>query len=391
MLRRRSCPGAGELRILLDRGDGALPPAQREHVRHCPACQRLVRELSESAEIARRVVDAATPGTLPDPALAYRRWQQHARGRRARSDARREGGIPMGYRRSAPVRFAAAGIAAVAVLALVVTLTPFGALADEFVNRFRVQQFAAITVPMEAVAAMTAQTEMLPPEQREAMHQELEQIAQFTTTFEEESMREVGSLDEAATLLGREPAAPGELPAAVSGASPRYFVGEAGTASVTIDVARAREMLARLGVQFASLPDPAVAPTVTVTLNVPASAAQVYESGDQMLVVAEMGSPELILPETIDPELLREDLLSLPGLPPELVAQIRAVRDWRETLIIPVPADASTRQVTLHGASGLLIEAPEGSAVLWQKDGVLHAVGGTMDGETVLSVAESVR
>ena len=297
----------------------------------------------------------------------------------------------MGYRRSAPVRFAAAGMAAVAVLALVVTLTPFGALADEFVNRFRVQQFAAITVPMEAVAAMTAQTEMLPPEQREAMHQELEQIAQFTTTFEEESMREVGSLDEAATLLGREPAAPGELPAAVSGASPRYFVGEAGTASVTIDVARAREMLARLGVQFASLPDPAVAPTVTVTLNVPASAAQVYESGDQMLVVAEMGSPELILPETIDPELLREDLLSLPGLPPELVAQIRAVRDWRETLIIPVPADASTRQVTLHGASGLLIEAPEGSAVLWQKDGVLHAVGGTMDGETVLSVAESVR
>lgn len=391
MLRRRSCPSTGELRMLLDHGESALTPPQREHIQRCPACQRLTRELSESAEIARRVVDAATPGSPLDPALAYRRWQQRLRSVRARSDFGGEGGIPMGHRSATRVRLAAAGVALAAVLALVITLTPFGALANEFVNRFRVQQFAAITVPMETVAALTAQTQMLPPEQREAMHRELEQIAQFTTTFNEGSLREVGSLDEAAATLGREPDTPGKLPAAVSGASPRLFVGQAGTASVTIDVARAREMLARLGVQFASLPDPAVTPTVTVTLNVPASAAQVYENGSQMLVVAEMASPELILPETIDPELLREDLLSLPGLPPDLVAQIRAVRDWRETLIIPVPADATTRQVTLHGASGLLIEAPEGSAVLWQKGGVLHAVGGTMDGETVLSIAESVR
>ncbi len=377
--------------MLLDGGEQTLAPAVREHIRHCPACRRLARQLWQSAEVARQVVDAAAPEATPDPALAYRRWQQRLREPRMSSALRRKEGTAMRYRRVTRVRLAVGGIAAAAVLALVVTLTPFGALADEFVNRFRVQQFAAITVPMETLAALTAQAEMLPPEQREAMHQELEQIAQFTTTFDEGSLREVSSLDEATAVLGRKPATPHELPANVSGVSPRFFVGDAGTASVTIDVARAREMLARLGIQFASLPDPADTPTVTVTLNVPASAAQVYENGDQKLVVAEMDSPELLLPETIDPELLREDLLSLPGLPPELVAQIRAVRDWRETLIIPVPADATTRQVTLHGVSGLLIEASEGSAVLWQKDGVLHAVGGTVDGVTALSVAESVR
>jgi len=297
----------------------------------------------------------------------------------------------MRVRGATRTRLALGGSVLVAVLTLVVTLAPLGALADEIVTRFRVQQFAAITVPMETLAALAAQAELVPPEQREALRQQLQQLAQVTTTFEEGSMREIGSLDEAAAALGRTPMTPRELPASLLEATPRYFTSAAGSASVTLDVARARDFLSNLGIQFASLPDPAESPTVTVTLDVPASVVQVYTNGEQKLVVAEMESPELLLPESIDAELLREDLLALPGLPPELVAQIRAVRNWRETLIIPVPADASTQQVTLHGVSGLLIESAEGSAVLWQKNGVLHIVGGTVDGETVLSAAKSVR
>lgn len=396
MDRRWTCPTPGVLRAVLDGTQEAVSPALGEHVRQCARCQRVLHQLEAAAEVARRVTELAAPDDVADPALAYQRWQQRVDAARTDQLAERhesQGGRPMRIVEQFRVRLAAVGVVAVALLALLVAVTPLGAVADEFVNRFRVQQFAAITVPMDMVSSFATQADMISPEQRDQLHQELERLAQFTTTFQEGSVRTVDSLDEAAGVLGREPATPGHLPEPLAGVVPRFMVGDAGTTAVTIDVARAQTFLEGIGLHFASLPDPVVSPTVTVTLHVPASVAQVYERGDRTLVVGEMDSPELILPETIDPELLREDLLSLPGLPPDLVAQIRAVRDWRETLIIPVPADAITRQVTLHGVSGLLIESPQdGTAVvLWQKDGVLHAVGGTFDGETVLAVAESVR
>ena len=93
MLRRRACPGTGTLRRLLDSDEAAVAPELREHVSQCPACQRLVDELEQSAEIARRVVASAGPPAVPEAALAYRRWQQYQRGSWVRRDRRQEGGI----------------------------------------------------------------------------------------------------------------------------------------------------------------------------------------------------------------------------------------------------------------------------------------------------------
>ncbi|MCS7051680.1 MAG: hypothetical protein NZL87_08710, partial [Thermomicrobium sp.] len=289
------------------------------------------------------------------------------------------------------IRPLATVLAATLALALVVWLAPVGALADQLVQRFRVQQFAAITIPAEAVQTLTAQLQAIPEEDRATLHERLEHALQVTPT-DGTVVRNVTSLEEAATHLARTPLVPGTLPAPFAGLPPQYFVSDPQRRELTIDVARTQQALSDIGLRFASLPDPSVTPTVTVTFSIPASAAQVWQTDDgRALVVAELESPTLDLPAEIDPELLREDLLMLPGLPPDVVAQIRAVRDWRQTLIIPLPENATSRSVSLRGITGLLIEAPDGAAVLWQERGILHIVGGHLSADQVLAVARSLR
>ncbi len=257
-------------------------------------------------------------------------------------------------------------------------------------NKFRVQQFAAITIPMDFAQQMGAQLPQLSGQQHQELAQALQGLGTFQTTFSPSSLHEAASVDEARSHLGGTLAVPSKLPGAFQGVQPKIYLGDAGRASYTLDVAKAQQMLRSIGVSAAFLPDPRTTPSATITLDVPASAAFVYAAGDKHLVVGQMASPTLDL-GTIDAETLRETLLALPGLPPDLVAQIRNVRDWRNTLIIPVPAGAKTSQKTVDGVPALLIESSEGAAVLWQKDGNLHVVAGQATADEVMATATALR
>ena len=81
----------------------------------------------------------------------------------------------------------------------------------------------------------------------------------------------------------------------------------------------------------------------------------------------------------------------LPGLPPDFVAQLRAIEDWESTLIIPVPEGATSKDVTVQGEPGLLIETDEAeSAVIWAENGILFIVGGSISGDDALKIAGSL-
>jgi len=366
--RRRGCPSIGTLRRFIDEPDD---PATRQHLATCLRCRERVEELRSNALFVAQVLASLEADRPADVVVPH--------------PSRRERTMPR-------LRVVSSLLAATLAVALVVWLAPLGALADQLVQRFRIQQFAAITIPADTIRTLSEQFGTVPESDRTALHERLSQAFQFSPPDQSEGIREVESLDDVAAHLGRTPLVPSAVPEAFASVQPRYLVGDARHHEVTIDVAQAQQALSQLGLQFASLPDPAVTPTVTVGLTVPASAAQVWQVGDQQaLVVAELESPTLELPPEIDPELLREDLLMLPGLPPDVVAQIRAVRDWRETLIIPLPENATSRTVSLRGTSGLLIESPDGTAVLWQERGILHVVGGNLGADETLAVARSLR
>ena len=87
-------------------------------------------------------------------------------------------------------------------------------------------------------------------------------------------------------------------------------------------------------------------------------------------------------------------LLSQPGVSPALAAQIRAMGDPASTLPVPVPlGQASATTVSVHGTSGLFIgdSTGLGSGVLWQQDGLVYVVGGSLTQAQVIAVANSLR
>jgi hypothetical protein len=83
-----------------------------------------------------------------------------------------------------------------------------------------------------------------------------------------------------------------------------------------------------------------------------------------------------------------------PGVPPHLVAQIKAIGDPTQTLPIPIQFDKQTAtKIDVDGVQGLAIgdETGIGSAIVWTKDGKLYAVGGTLKQSTVLALANSLK
>jgi len=86
-------------------------------------------------------------------------------------------------------------------------------------------------------------------------------------------------------------------------------------------------------------------------------------------------------------------LLSRPGLPSGLAAELRLVGNPGTALPVPVPTGMSARQLAIGGAPAVLLTEPAGAAsgVIWEsRDGVVHGVGGLLDSADVIDVARQI-
>jgi hypothetical protein len=86
-------------------------------------------------------------------------------------------------------------------------------------------------------------------------------------------------------------------------------------------------------------------------------------------------------------------LLSRPGLPAGLAQELRLLGNPGTALPVPVPPGMSAQQLTIDGASAVLLTEPAGAAsgVIWEsRDGVVHGVGGLLDSRDVIDVARQI-
>ena len=111
------------------------------------------------------------------------------------------------------------------------------------------------------------------------------------------------------------------------------------------------------------------------------------------------GVPSLVVGRAVAPsasssgvpfETVRDFLLSLPGLPEDLAAQLRTFTADASTLPIPVPADlVETSPAEVGGLPATVLESRDQTlaAVVWVDEGVVTLVGGTLSTDEVLEVA----
>jgi hypothetical protein len=183
-----------------------------------------------------------------------------------------------------------------------------------------------------------------------------------------------------------------DLPRGVSG-DPTYQVGGQVTAVFTYSAERAARAAEEAGEQAPT--PPAGLDGSTVRLVAGPGVAQVWlsDAGIPALLVGRASAPRAFS-SGVPFETVRDHLLSLPGFPVDVAAQLRTFAADGSTLPLPVPADeVSTSSAEVDGEPATVLQTRDRTlaAVVWVQQGVVTAVAGSLDRDEVLSVARELR
>jgi hypothetical protein len=278
-----------------------------------------------------------------------------------------------------------------AVLVAVLLLPNSAALANQFLSLFRVQQFQTVPVTKQDVKALSSRP-----------------IPTFndlgTLQIQSNSLQTHENLTQAqaAQLVKFSISTPNSLPQGISG-TPDFSVIGAGHGTFTFDISKAHAYFVKNGYGNVSIPANLDGATFDVTTTAGVVIAYGNQTTTQFMVV-EFPSPLVSATGSASLQELRDVALSLPGLPPQLVAQLRQIDLNSGVVPLPIPTGIDSQSITVHGTKGLLLTSnisttipelkkfPAGSALVWQTHGIIYAIGGTVSNTNqLLNSANSLR
>jgi hypothetical protein len=181
------------------------------------------------------------------------------------------------------------------------------------------------------------------------------------------------------------------LPRGVSGDPEHHVVGEV-TATFTFSTEPATAAATELGATLP--PPPAGLDGSSVRLEAgPGWAATWAPAGRPTLVVARAVAPTASS-SGVELDAARDYLLSLPGVPADVAAQLRPFGADGATLPLVVPTDrVTTSSADVHGVPATVLATRDRTmaAVVWVDGGAVTVVAGALDVDEVLSVARGLR
>lgn len=289
------------------------------------------------------------------------------------------------------MRWSPAFLAAAILLALVlvVSLPPTRALAQDFLDLFRVKKFATITIDparMKQLDKLNVDTEKLFADNVQVLQEPGKPV-------------QVASVEEAAQRAGFDVAVPSQVP---SDAKLQVSVQGQGAAVITANVAKTQELLELAGVNDVKIP--AQLDGAQITIRKPAAVILTYKLKNGNLSLMQSPSPEIELPPGVELKQLGEIGLRVLGLSADEARDFANKVDWSSTFLIPIPANAAeVRQVTVNGADGLMLTsngtarngrslyAKGDSVLLWANNGMVYAMQGNTNVVDLLEMANSVQ
>jgi hypothetical protein len=343
---------------------------ERAHLAGCDRCRQRMSDVARDARLATRLFAGAGSGrTAVEPALA------RLQGRVA-SGATTSTGAPPAPRRIRSRRWAL-GVIAAPVLAVVLVVS---ANAAGWLSIFSPTTVAPISLTVGDVTGLP------------------DLSGYGTMHVNQPDSHEVSSAAAAAAATGLpvlRPSVPADVPGQV-----RWQVIGTGSATFTLDASAANAAAARAGRAAPTIP--ANLDGASVTVNAGPGVVAVYggsaASGDQ----SGANLPALIIGEGLRPTAstngatlaqLEDFLVSQPSISPQLAAEIRAIGQPASTLPIPVIAGVMTSQtITIDGVQGVVTgdSTGLGTAVIWEKDGIVRVVAGALAKSEVVSIAQSL-
>ena len=269
-------------------------------------------------------------------------------------------------------------LAAIAAILVALLLLPnSGALASQLLSLFSIQQFQPVQVTKQDVQSLSSRP--IPT---------LQDLG--TLQIQSDSLQTQDNLTQAqAAQVATFPILmPNILPQGISG-TPDFSVIDAGHGTFTFSTSKAQAFFMKNGYGNVSIP----ANLDGATYDVTTSAGVVISYGNQtttQFMIVEFPSPVVRATGSASLQELRDVALSVPGLPPQLVTQLKQIDLNSGVVPLPIPSGIDSQSITVHGTQGLLLtknisttipqlkKFPAGSAVVWQTHGIIYAVGGTI-------------
>jgi hypothetical protein len=363
-------PTEGILRRLVDEPAG-VADTERQHVAGCATCLSALATVQQDAVAAGTALDLDVTADGTDVDAGWHRLS---------------GSVAAQWRPAAPARGPRTARAsrwrsalrspAVAAVGVVAVLGGTGAAAAaDWLPFFRTEQVAPLSITEADLLALPDLS----------AYGDLEVLT-------EPDVREVADAAAAAEATGLSVPVVDELPQGVT-VDPVLQVGDPVTAVFTFSADKAEAAAAAAGETLPDAPDGMDGNRFR--LEAGPGVVQVW-SGSQglpALVVARAGAPTASS-SGVPFETARDYLLSLPGMPDDVAAQLRAFSADGTTLPLPLPADrVTTSEAEVDGVPATVVTTRDGTmaGVVWVDEGVVTAVLGSLSDTEVLEVAEELR
>jgi hypothetical protein len=284
---------------------------------------------------------------------------------------------------------------AVAAILIVLLLVPSaGALADQFLSLFRVQQFQPVTVqrPEQLVSEVASLLRNFGSVQWDSSNQPL--------------ISPVASNDvkDVEKLVNFQPQLPTSLPDGV-GKVAQFSVSSGENVTFTFDEAKAESYLQTTGQGDITIPASLKGAKFDVKLS--SGLAVIYydhcqapaqdgrqdcTSGKVSLALGEIPSPVINAEGDASFSDLHAFLLSLPKLSPDLHNLIAHIDVNSGVIPVPIPSGVNAQQVDINGAQGLALSYDKAGLIVWQDHELVFLITAYgSDTDQLLNTAKSFR
>jgi Putative zinc-finger len=388
----------------LDRGllvglrDGELTPEETEkalaHLAMCPDCAADARGMQTASLEVYNLLTVLGPSLheIPETKLALSALQ-------ARLDVQNRGEeshatVPSSAQ--SKIRFFQArkpqhpgrwwiAVVAAALIALIV-LPNAGALANQFLALFSVQQFQPVSIDPQTF--------------RNGIGEDLQSFGDMNINSGNLDSIQNPTQAQVEQYLNFKLLLPGRLPSGV-GHAMQFSLINSENDTFTFNGAKARTYLAQTGQSSVVIPPQLDGATFTITLTPGViinygnnCQGQGQCSGGKQFYVGEIPSPVIQATGKASLKDLRDFALSLPNLSSGVRLLLQDVNLNSGVVPLPIPPQIQTQQVAIRGTQGVLMTDSSlfMGALVWQMHGIIYGIGGAIsDSGQLLDSANSLQ
>ena len=261
--------------------------------------------------------------------------------------------------------------------------------AQALLDMFRVRNFAAVPFNAERMEKLQA---LKRGDDDPAM------MAFDHQVIQEPTETRVATLAEASALAGNPVRTPGDLPDSYT--LNEIEVNSEGRMRLTVDAAKLQAILQTLDLRDVRVPAGLDGQPIEVHMWPLVTQSWSNARGGKLHLV-QSRSPEVAMRSGVDLRELGEMGLRILGLDASEARRVAGSIDWANTLVVPVPAGASSfREVTVRGNKGLMVEMTrrdkdnnrrQGAVVMWNEGDQVFALSGSGSDGRLIQIAESLR